>query len=434
MTGTIMGGYSSNLFYLLHRMNPHQMLQEGFKHNAKTHFVEKYGVMESVHEVEDKDNKRSIGKRREKEVQRERPGLSPLVVGVFLLDKTAFIRLSDFAEHLPMFNEHPIPCELHPALQKGYEQLAKYKDDIRGANNPAKVVSSALQALLAYPDTHTAESVRDTDKDGITYAVREAPAVDIPLGETAKERELVRIAKEAKAQGRKVLVFTTQTNKRDLQPRLAQLIAKHGLVSTVMTRSVSTGKRDEWIKKRTPKIDDLICHPKLVSTGMNLIPYTVIVFYDTGYSTFTLRQASRRSLRLVQPSDVIDVYYLYTAGTAQQDCLSLMAKKNEVSLMVEGEIVEGGLSAMADAGGSVLSDLAKVLNGRLKTENPLEVFARINKMNNKDKVRGKSEPVQRKAPLPEHLPVIGDAMSMQQSSMYIPSELIVNKHGQLALF
>ena len=53
--------------------------------------------------------------------------------------------------------------------------------------------------------------------------------------------------------------------------------------------------------------------------------------------------------------------------------------------MVEGEIQEGGLSAMSDGTGSILGELAKVINGELKTENPLEIFSRINKFNNAGK-------------------------------------------------
>jgi hypothetical protein len=64
-----------------------------------------------------------------------------------------------------------------------------------------------------------------------------------------------------------------------------------------------------------------------------------------------------------------------------------MAVKNEVSLMAEGEIQEGGLSLMANGTSSIMSQLAKVINGELKTENPLEVFSRLNRLNNEGKKR-----------------------------------------------
>ena len=43
-----------------------------------------------------------------------------------------------------------------------------------------------------------------------------------------------------------------------------------------------------------------ICHPKLVQTGLDLLEFPTIFFVQTGYSIYTLRQASRRSWRIGQ--------------------------------------------------------------------------------------------------------------------------------------
>jgi superfamily II DNA or RNA helicase len=386
MTGTLMGGKASDIFYLLYRTASAQMIQEDIGYNQVAKFVSKYGISEKTVKIEDEDNKFSIGKKRNKEEPRERPGLSPLVVGKFLIDKTAFVRLSDFAEELPIYTEHPVACEVHPKTKEGYDMLMGYRDFLKDAKKPQKIISSAIQAMLRYTDTHM-EEVISNEVEGEVVPLIITPAADIPFGETDKEKELLRIIEEAKHLGKKVLIFTTQTKKRDLQPRLAKLLEMQSIKAAVMYNTVSTSKRDEWIKKKTSKIDALICHPKLVSTGMNLLEYPDIVFFDTGYSTYTLRQASRRSYRINQPRSEINVYYFYTVNTIQTDCLSLMAVKNEVSLMAEGEIQEGGLSLMANGTSSIMSQLAKVINGDLKTENPIEVFSRLNKLNNEGKKR-----------------------------------------------
>ena len=44
----------------------------------------------------------------------------------------------------------------------------------------------------------------------------------------------------------------------------------------------------------------MICHPKLVETGLDLLDFPTIIFYESGYSLHTLRQASRRSWRIGQ--------------------------------------------------------------------------------------------------------------------------------------
>ena len=384
MTGTLMGGKASDIFYLLYRTSPEQMHQENLEYSGVSQFVSRFGIQERIVKTEDEDKEYSIGRRRNGEEPRERPGLSPLVVGKFLIDKTAFIRLSDFAEKLPLYIEHPIGCPMHPEATAGYALLTGYKDMIWGAHKPSKVVSSAIQAMLRYTDTHREENVLDEDEEG-EIALLTAPEIAIPVGETGKEQQLLRIIKEAKAEKNKILIYTTQTKKRDIQPRLAQLLEENGIKTATMYHTVPTHKRDAWIRAKTQTIDALICHPRLVATGMNLLDYPVIVFFDTGYSTYILRQASRRSYRINQPRPKIDVYYLYTIDTLQQDCLSLMAAKNEVSLMAEGEIQEGGLSLMSTGAGSIMSELARVINGELKTENPLEVFSRLNKLNNQGK-------------------------------------------------
>ena len=55
-----------------------------------------------------------------------------------------------------------------------------------------------------------------------------------------------------------------------------------------------------------------------------------IIFYESGYSTHVLWQASRRSRRIGQKSQV-RVEYMTYAGTAQERCLRLIGKKMLVS-------------------------------------------------------------------------------------------------------
>jgi SNF2 family DNA or RNA helicase len=421
-TGTFMGGKASDIYYLLYRTNPDHMKLENLDYSSVTRFVEKYGILEKRFRTDDQDNTYSIGRRRNQEDVRERPGLSPLVIGKFLIDKSVFLRLSDFSEKLPLYIEHPVACQMHPDAKAGYDILLEYKSFLREACKPAKIISSAIQAMLRYMDTHEEEVICDQDENGNLLPLLVAPQIDIPIGETKKEQKLLEIIKGAKQERNKILVFTTQTKKRDLQPRIQKLLEGNGIRTAILHNTVTTGKRRAWIEAKTPKIDALICHPKLVSTGMNLLEYPVIVFFDTGYSTYTLRQASRRSYRINQKKEQIDVYYLYTEKTIQQDCLSLMACKNEVSLLVEGEIQDGGLSALSDSAGSILSELAKVINGELKTENPLEVFARLNKLNNENKKKPRPEMVQPAIAMENeiivpHLP-ISPTINFQQISLF----------------
>ena len=84
-----------------------------------------------------------------------------------------------------------------------------------------------------------------------------------------------------------------------------------------------------------------------------------ILFYQTGYSIFTLRQASRRSWRIGQRRDVV-VKFLHYAGTMQETCLRLMGKKLLVSLAMEGKFAAEGLQAMEE-GDDLLMAMAREL-------------------------------------------------------------------------
>ena len=84
-----------------------------------------------------------------------------------------------------------------------------------------------------------------------------------------------------------------------------------------------------------------------------------IFFYETGYSIYTLRQASRRSWRIGQRNNV-NVKFFHYAGTMQETCVRLMGKKLLVSLAMEGKFANDGLQAI-DEGDDILMAMAREL-------------------------------------------------------------------------
>jgi hypothetical protein len=103
----------------------------------------------------------------------------------------------------------------------------------------------------------------------------------------------------------------------------------------------------------------VIGHPRLVQTGLDLLSFPDIFFYETGYSIYTLRQASRRSWRIGQWSNV-NVKFFHYAGTMQETCLKLMGKKLLVSLAMEGKFASDGLQSI-DEGDDILMAMAREL-------------------------------------------------------------------------
>ena len=71
-----------------------------------------------------------------------------------------------------------------------------------------------------------------------------------------------------------------------------------------------------------------------------------------------MRQASRRSWRIGQTEPVKVVFMAYR-NTLQADALTLVAKKLQSSLAVEGELPEDGLAVFGDDGDDLMLALAR---------------------------------------------------------------------------
>ena len=129
-------------------------------------------------------------------------------------------------------------------------------------------------------------------------------------------------------------------------------------------------------------MDVIISHPQPVRTGLTLFDaagkhnFPSIVFYETGYDLFTLRQASRRSWRIGQKQPC-RVYYLYYRETMQARAMGLMAQKLDASLALEGQFSAEGLAAMSADSGSLTMELAKSLVENIDFGDAERVWAKL---------------------------------------------------------
>ena len=180
-----------------------------------------------------------------------------------------------------------------------------------------------------------------------------------------KEKALLDLEAAERMEGRRVLVYATHTGTRDITERMSDILTKHGLRAAVMKAdAVAPDRREAWVENKVKEgIDVLICHPRLVQTGLDLIDFPTIVWAETDYSVYTMRQASRRSWRIGQTRPVKVIFMAYR-GTLQADALKLVAQKLQSSPAVEGELPEDGLAAYGDDGDDIMLALArKIVNG-----------------------------------------------------------------------
>ncbi len=354
LTGTLLGGYADDIFNILYRLDAPQMASEGFAWGGegRMDFVRQYGVIETVKKEREEDNACSRRSKKSTTVKR-RPGASPLLFGKFLMSNTAFVSLEDIASELPPYDEQVIEVEMESHLESAYLEIERaFKDAVR-EYGCGSVVSLMLNTLLLYPDhpfnlgTITAR-VFDPDTG---RPVRVPIVTPRELNEAStfrKEDKLIEEIKADLAQGRRCQVFVTYTGAHSVLHRLEKILVRAGIRTAIMEATLPTEKREAWYEAEVAKgTQVVVCHPRLVETGLDLLDFPTLIFYETGYSLHTLRQASRRSWRIGQKLPVV-VKFIYYKDTMQERCLKLMGKKMLVALAMEGKFSGEGLQAMGD--------------------------------------------------------------------------------------
>jgi Helicase conserved C-terminal domain len=354
LTGTLLGGYADEVFNILFRMHPSRMVQDGFEYGdaGVRIFTETYGLLEKITVIEPEDN--SCSEARVTRRVRRRPGASPLLFGRFLMSLGAFISLEDISEALPPYREEIVSVEMDPSLKEAYEKLEEdVKTALKKHRGNQSVMSVALNALLLYPDrpfhlgTLYGWEFNPETQRREKFLISATP----DLNEDhvyAKERRLVEEVKAELACGRRCQIYAVYTQKRDVTRRLEQILLNGGIHVAVLTTDVPPETREGWYERQLRAgVQAVICHPKLVQTGLDLVEFPTILFYETGYSIYVLRQASRRSWRIGQRLPV-KVKYLHYAETMQESCLRLMGRKLLVSLAMEGKFSSEGLQAIND--------------------------------------------------------------------------------------
>jgi hypothetical protein len=138
------------------------------------------------------------------------------------------------------------------------------------------------------------------------------------------------------------------------------------------SKAVKTRDRLTWIEKEGKRADIVISHPRLVQTGVDFFGkaagshnFNAIAFYQTGYNSFTMQQASRRAWRIGQSRDCC-VYYLHYRETMQQRAMALMARKMAAMMALDGRLSVEGLAGMADDESAAMA-LARSISDAIDT-------------------------------------------------------------------
>jgi len=352
LTGTLLNGYASSLFYILYRLNP-RIMKETLKLQYKDveRFVELYGAREEIYDAKETNTEGIVTKKGAKVSMKEIPRISPYLL-TLLLPFTIFLRLDEMNIELPDYEES---VEL---VEPDKEWLSTYQNYLRDIAKEVREDKRVLGALA-----NDAISVCDLPfmdfAPNFGQSFYKAPVDESFI--TAKEKALINKVRDELKKGRKCLVFATYTN-LGVSKRLQTLLSERlkGFVIKCLPSSVEASKREKWIKDNP--CDVLICNPELVKTGLDLLEYPTIIFYQTTYNVFTLKQAARRSWRIGQTNNVWVIFMAYK-NTAQRKALSLISKKVAAANSLEGRLSLGGdLAGLEEASTSLQMQLAKAIS------------------------------------------------------------------------
>ncbi|MBU4633465.1 SNF2-related protein [Pseudomonas chlororaphis] len=370
LTGTLMGGYADDLFYLLFRTLTRRMIEDGYQPNARgsmapaaMSFMRDHGVLKDIYTERDGDSHKTAKGKKLSVRTVKAPGFGPKGIHRFVLPFTVFLKLKDIGGNvLPDYQEEFIDIPMAPDQASAYQKLAgTLTAELRQAlaRRDTTLLGVVLNVLLAWPDCCFRPEVVKHPRSRDTLAF--VPTIFGDEDLMPKEQALLDLCLAEKANNRKVLAYSVYTGTRDTTSRLKRVLEQAGLRVAVLRASVETARREDWILDQVDRgIDVLITNPELVKTGLDLLDFPTIVFLQTGYNVYTLQQAARRSWRIGQKHPVRVVFLGY-ADSSQITCLQLMAKKIAVAQSTSGDVPESGLDSLNQDGDSVEMALARQL-------------------------------------------------------------------------
>ncbi len=392
LTGTLVGGYAWHVRTTLFRVGAAaSLIDSGLGWKEETGFNEKYGRIETKivakGESDSQGHKKARGRKSRTVTKRVRPGIMPTLFGEHLVGSNIFLSLDEVCADLPDFQEDIVPVQLDADVEREYKIVeGKLRDAVAAlmfTPHGRGLMSKLLQTLLAYPDyPFEWKEIGYHDEEDNWHGIVTPKNFD-DTRTYRKETELIRDIKAELALGRKCWVYTTMVETRDAITRLEGLLQKEGITAKVLRASVDPQKREEWIDKEGARNQVILSHPDLVKTGLDFFDssgrynFPTIMFYMTGYNSFTLSQASRRAWRIGQKMPCKVLYY-FAKGTMQEAAMALMGKKMSATAAVSGRFSTEGLAAMAGDDDNIEMAMAKALiEGTGKNGEALRAWEKI---------------------------------------------------------
>lgn len=385
-SGTLFGGKSQDVFYLLWRTFPHLMVKEGLTYEGLSQWNDLYGNVEhTVTEYEDdkrKGNKGSRGFSGSRVRSKVIPGISPYVFTKFMMNNTINVRLKEVWKAPVTLEKLPtILVDMDEPMRNAYYVLTDSFDSAINRNKKSgklgEILLSYLRTGVSFLDNPlTYPSYSFTNEDGKKELVFDADKArkHIPLDYISpKELQLIEIVEAEMVEERPMIVYINDSGSsnsdRDVQVRLQQILESKDIkVAILRSTKPAPPKRSQWVKDRVAEgVNVIICNQELVKVGLDLLVTPTILFYQNSLSLFTINQAAARHFRIGQTRDC-RTYFVGFKDTLQEQIAKLMALKNQATEAMNGDFSEGGLNAMLGDSGDLQSELLKNLKNGTKVK------------------------------------------------------------------
>ncbi|MDX1992553.1 MAG: DUF6094 domain-containing protein [bacterium] len=426
MTGTPFNGRSSSLFNLEYHLNARvrqrynwggaprlsrkprgerawqSITEENMKQRgrAEARWVADMGVREMVVEERpsyDKETGAFTGTTTYERPYTEAPGISPLLVAE-VLDHAVFFSLGDLGKALPNFEEIALPVEMDADVYSEYDKTRQRLKDYliqRRWEGDVSFRAAYLQWAMGWPNgLFRPYAVIHNLKHPLTGQVQPHPVVSLPsFGETrifAKEQALIDLVRAELAEDRPCVIYLRQTATRDIQPRIEQLIREHipDAKPFILKNTVDAERREAVIEGEVAKgTNVVICNPELVKTGLDLLHFPTLIFFELVFNLGTLMQAAARSYRLNQTHALCKVYYLYYEATMEATAVQLMSRKQRAAKLLTGEVGLSGLDALTEGEGGFEQALLDAIGRDESLLDPTALFKRseaVDEIGNED--------------------------------------------------
>jgi hypothetical protein len=140
--------------------------------------------------------------------------------------------------------------------------------------------------------------------------------------------------------------------------------------------AASAARRESVINRQVAAgVNVLVANAKICATGLDLVDFPSICFYEVDYSLYTMSQASRRAWRLIQTRKC-RTYYPYYESLMEHQAIELIGRKQEAANLLYGEVGAGGLGALSGgSGSSLLAELAAAVGQDAATTDLRALFA-----------------------------------------------------------